>query len=146
MNCLRTGGECGYPDPFVSFAGSSTDVVPRSESHPARRTGQTVIKSDRPLPSHTGQAPQNSCSLLDMTPKDSLTGLMLSGPQGKLPTMSRWLFHTCEYTSLKTSVSGLEIDGTILSCSAEHSRSSRRSRAKRVLRVCINPCLPAAVF
>ncbi|KAH8909989.1 hypothetical protein BR93DRAFT_445079 [Coniochaeta sp. PMI_546] len=120
LNCLRTGGDCGYTDPFVSFAGASTEGAPTLESHPARRTGHMVIKSDTSSPSDSGkvatlQASRRSCSLLDMTPRDSLAGLMLSGPLTKLPAKSRWLFHTCD-------------------CSAEYSRSIGRARAKGVLR------------
>ncbi|OIW33764.1 hypothetical protein CONLIGDRAFT_191062 [Coniochaeta ligniaria NRRL 30616] len=106
MNCLRNGGECGYPDPFVSFPGSASEAGPRSETPPARRTGRMLIKSDMPSSSDTRQvatwqAPQHSCSLLDMTPKDSLAGLMLSGPLTKLPAQSRWLFHTFAQRSIQ---------------------------------------------
>ena len=107
MNCLRTGGECGYTDNFVSFAGSSTETVAPAEPAPARRTGghRSVIKLETPSPSDAGQGqitpyrppPQDGYILQDMTPSDPLMGLELSGPLTKLPAASRWLFHTCKH-------------------------------------------------
>jgi hypothetical protein len=97
MNCLRTGGECGYTDPFVSFVGPSTEAVHGPETRTARRTGQVVIKTESPPLGPTGQIVRHSSSLLDMTPKDTLAGFMMPGSLTKLPARSRWLFNMCEY-------------------------------------------------
>ncbi|KAB5558011.1 hypothetical protein GE09DRAFT_1221147 [Coniochaeta sp. 2T2.1] len=114
MNCLRTGGECGYTDPFVSFAGSSSEAgSSRGETVPTRRTvPEVVIKSEtttaastprdtgqliarRKPPSHAVANPRS------MIPDDQLGGLMLAGPLQKLPARSRWLFHTFAQRSIQ---------------------------------------------
>ncbi|KAH8889278.1 hypothetical protein GQ53DRAFT_766966 [Thozetella sp. PMI_491] len=94
-NCLRSGSECGYADPFVS-----TVVGPDTTSR-------------SPLPSHVEPADPHSHNLLDMMPKDALVGFPVDMP-GSCPAEDerssrdpgpagflRWLWATGDFDSVK---------------------------------------------